>query len=83
MAPMAAAAHTLPARRQGLLVGLVLAVVAVVAAGWRAGAARPGLVVDAAGAGLVVAGAFVLWGTGVGLVAAGLAVLALRDFGGR
>lgn len=66
--------------RSGLLVGIVTAVVALVVAVAARAAANPGLIVDLAGAGLVVAGIAVWFGTGPALVAAGVALLAVHEF---
>jgi hypothetical protein len=65
----------------GVIIALVLALWAVVVPLARTAQARPGLVVDVACFGAMVAGVFLMAGTGPGLVAAGIAGLVVKDFG--
>lgn len=67
--------------RTGVILGLLLALWAVVLPAAQTVRARPGVLVDVVCLGAVVAGVLVMFGTGPGLIAGGVAGLVVKDFG--
>lgn len=77
--------HPAPARTQrsaGVILGVVAALMVVLGVAVAQVRARPGLVMDVMCFGAIVAGVFLTFGSGAGLVAGGIAGLVVKDFGG-
>jgi hypothetical protein len=70
------------APRSSMIGGVARDLVTLVSVLARLAVTHRGLLADALGAALVVAGVAIWFGTGPGLIAAGVAWLILRDYGG-